>query len=137
MYMMHASIYTCSKDRTLTHVCIYVYIFVGLSWFASTRGCTGDSIRGSFYLYASWGVPLVVDQIYIFFDAFIYWRSSLHVHIMCISVPWWHTHVLSLFIWLLSILVVRYHHMYVYMTFYIFLHTCIYLRFTIFHFRYI
>ena len=52
-----------------THVYIFldrsnVYIFAGLGWCASATRCIEDSIRGSFYLYASWGVPLVVCYIF-------------------------------------------------------------------------
>lgn len=88
---MHS--YSC----THVYICLdssNVYIFVGLNCCTSATGYIGDSIRGSFYSYASWGVPPVVVDLYIFWCVYILetlYILETYIH-MCILVPWWHVH---------------------------------------------
>ena len=127
VHVLYVYVYKCFKDITLTCTCIYI--------------CRAWLMRLGERMYRRLDQRVVLSvcilrgpsnsrwYIYIV-DAFIYWRQFTCTH-MCILVSWWSIYVLSLFIWLFSILVVRYHHMYIYMTFYIFPCTCIYLRFTV------
>ena len=118
-------IYICFKDITLTCTCIYI--------------CRARLMRLGKRMYRRLNQRVVLFvcvlrgpsssrwDIYIYIDAFIYWRQFTCTH-MCISVPWWSIHVFSLFIWLFSTSVVRYHHMYIYMIFYIFPRTHVFIR---------